>query len=298
MTVFIELREKIKAFYARYDIYILPVVKFALAMVIFIGINNMLGYLTILNNLFVVAVLALICAILPLNGTVVIGVFMIVLHCFGVGLEVGGFALLMYLLMLLLYFRFVPGDALALLMSPLAFAFNIPGTVPLALGLLRGPVSAISGAFGVVSWYFVKMVDGIAEMKSIGDASLLDVLKEMLDRLEISAKQRMKHMSKGTREKVQLILAMSRQAKLYLLDEPIGGVDPAARDYILDTIIRDYNPEASVIISTHLIADVEKVLDEVLFIDRGQILLQSSVDAIREEKGMSVDALFREVYKC
>ena len=183
MTVFIELREKIKAFYARYDIYILPVVKFALAMVIFIGINNMLGYLTILNNLFVVAVLALICAILPLNGTVVIGVFMIVLHCFGVGLEVGGFALLMYLLMLLLHFRFVPGDALALLMSPLAFAFNIPGTVPLALGLLRGPVSAISGAFGVVSWYFVKMVDGIAEMKSIGDASLLDVLKEMLDRL-------------------------------------------------------------------------------------------------------------------
>ena len=114
----------------------------------------------------------------------------------------------------------------------------------------------------------------------------------------ISAKQRMKHMSKGTREKVQLILAMSRQAKLYLLDEPIGGVDPAARDYILDTIIRNYNPEASVIISTHLIADVEKVLDEVLFIDRGQILLQSSVDAIREEKGMSVDALFREVYKC
>ena len=122
--------------------------------------------------------------------------------------------------------------------------------------------------------------------------------EEMLDRLEISAKQRMKHMSKGTREKVQLILAMSRQAKLYLLDEPIGGVDPAARDYILDTIIRNYNPEASVIISTHLIADVEKVLDEVLFIDRGQILLQSSVDAIREEKGMSVDALFREVYKC
>lgn len=121
---------------------------------------------------------------------------------------------------------------------------------------------------------------------------------EMLDRLEISPKQRMKQMSKGTREKVQLILAMSRQAKLYLLDEPIGGVDPAARDYILDTIIRNYNPEASVIISTHLIADVEKVLDEVIFIDRGQILFQSTVDAIREEKGMSVDALFREVYKC
>ena len=122
--------------------------------------------------------------------------------------------------------------------------------------------------------------------------------EEMLDRLEISPKQRMKQMSKGTREKVQLILTMSRQAKLYLLDEPIGGVDPAARDYILDTIIRNYNPEAAVVISTHLIADVEKVLDEVVFIDRGQILFQSSVDSIREEKGMSVDALFREVYKC
>ena len=121
---------------------------------------------------------------------------------------------------------------------------------------------------------------------------------EMLARLNIDPKARLKTLSKGNKEKVQLVLAMSRAAKLYLLDEPIGGVDPAARDYILDTIIRNYNPEASVIISTHLIADVEKVLDEVLFIDRGQILLQSSVDAIREEKGMSVDALFREVYKC
>lgn len=125
-----------------------------------------------------------------------------------------------------------------------------------------------------------------------------DCAAEMLERLELSPKQRMKQMSKGNREKVQLILAMSRAAKLYLLDEPIGGVDPAARDYILDTIIRNYNPEAAVIISTHLIADVEKILDEVVFINRGTISFQSSVDAIREEKGMSVDAYFREVYKC
>ena len=125
-----------------------------------------------------------------------------------------------------------------------------------------------------------------------------DRSKEMLERLELSPNQKLKHLSKGNREKVQLILAMSRQAKLYLLDEPIGGVDPAARDYILDTIIRNYNPDASVIISTHLIADVEKILDEVIFIDRGQIFFQSSVDQIREEKGMSVDALFREVFKC
>ena len=125
-----------------------------------------------------------------------------------------------------------------------------------------------------------------------------DAAEEMLDHLGIQPAQAVKQMSKGTREKVQLIMVMSRQAKLYLLDEPIGGVDPATRDYILSTIIGNYNPEAAVVISTHLIADVEKVLDEVIFINRGKIMLQSSVDEIREEKGMSVDALFREVFKC
>ena len=122
--------------------------------------------------------------------------------------------------------------------------------------------------------------------------------EEMLSHLNIRLTQRIKQMSKGNREKVQLIMVMSRAAKLYLLDEPIGGVDPATRDYILSTIIGNYNPEAAVIISTHLIADVEKVLDEVIFINQGQVVLQSSVDEIREEKGMSVDALFREVFKC
>ena len=122
--------------------------------------------------------------------------------------------------------------------------------------------------------------------------------EEMLQHLNICQTQRIKQMSKGNREKVQLIMVMSRAAKLYLLDEPIGGVDPATRDYILSTIIGNYNPEAAVIISTHLIADVEKVLDEVIFINQGQVVLQSSVDEIREEKGMSVDALFREVFKC
>ena len=125
-----------------------------------------------------------------------------------------------------------------------------------------------------------------------------DAAEHMLTALEISPKLRIRQMSKGTREKVQLILVMSRRARLYLLDEPIGGVDPATRDYILSTIIGNYNPEAAVIISTHLIADVEKVLDEVIFINQGQVVLQSSVDEIREEKGMSVDALFREVFKC
>ena len=121
---------------------------------------------------------------------------------------------------------------------------------------------------------------------------------EMLDTLHIARTAKLRTLSKGNKEKVQLILAMSRAARLYLLDEPIGGVDPATRDYILSTIIGNYNPEAAVIISTHLIADVEKVLDEVIFINQGQVVLQSSVDEIREEKGMSVDALFREVFKC
>ena len=125
-----------------------------------------------------------------------------------------------------------------------------------------------------------------------------EAAEEMLGHLNIHPRQVIKQMSKGTREKVQLIMVMSRVAKLYLLDEPIGGVDPATRDYILSTIIGNYNPEAAVVISTHLIADVEKVLDEVIFINQGPVMLQSSVDQIREEKGMSVDALFREVFKC
>ena len=125
-----------------------------------------------------------------------------------------------------------------------------------------------------------------------------DAAEEMLRHLNIQPKQHIKQMSKGTREKVQLIVTMSRAAKLYLLDEPIGGVDPATRDYILSTIIGNYDPEAAVVISTHLISDVEKVLDDVIFINQGRVMLQSSVDQIREEKGMSVDELFREVFKC
>ncbi len=120
---------------------------------------------------------------------------------------------------------------------------------------------------------------------------------EMLDRLGVSRNTRLKNLSKGNKEKVCLILVMSRNALLYVLDEPIAAVDPATRDYVISTIINNYNPEASVLISTHIIADIEPVLDEVIFIDRGQIVLHKTVDEIREEKGMSVDALFREVFK-
>ena len=125
-----------------------------------------------------------------------------------------------------------------------------------------------------------------------------DRAKEMIANLGLQENQRIKTMSKGTREKLQLILTMSREAKLYLLDEPIGGVDPATRDYILHTIISNYNPDATVIISTHLITDVEPILDEVIFLREGRVVLYNSVDSIREEKGKSVDELFREVFKC
>ena len=120
----------------------------------------------------------------------------------------------------------------------------------------------------------------------------------MLNKLNIRSDVKLKTLSKGTKEKVQLILVMSRQAQLYLLDEPIAGVDPAARDYILNTIISNYNENATVIISTHLIADVEKVLDDVIFISNGEIMMQKSVDEIREVNGKTVDELFREVFRC
>ena len=120
----------------------------------------------------------------------------------------------------------------------------------------------------------------------------------MMDDLGIDRRQTMKKMSKGTKEKLQLCLVMARQAGVYLLDEPIGGVDPATRDYILKTIISNYNEDAVVIISTHLISDIESVLADVIFLMEGRVVLHKAADEIREEKGESVDKLFREVFKC
>ena len=121
---------------------------------------------------------------------------------------------------------------------------------------------------------------------------------DMLSKLNVPGEASLKTLSKGTKEKVQLILAMSRNAKIYFLDEPIGGVDPAARDYILDTIINNYSEDALVVISTHLISDVEKLLDEALLINNGMIMAHRTVDDIRENEGKSVDEYFREVFKC
>lgn len=120
----------------------------------------------------------------------------------------------------------------------------------------------------------------------------------MLGKLGVNPTDKLKTMSKGTKEKVQLILVMSREADLYILDEPIAGVDPAARDYILNTIISNYNEEASILLSTHLISDIENILDDVVFIQNGHIRLTSSVEDLREKEGKSVDSIFREVFKC
>ena len=165
-----------------------------------------------------------------------------------------------------------------------------PGAVTNAL------VSYLPERTAVPEWMSVKEL--LAFYADFYDDFQLEAARQMLDALGLASAKQIRQMSKGSREEVQLILTMSRQARLYLLDEPIGGVDPATRDYILSTIIASYNPEASVVISTHLIADVEKILDEVVFLQEGRVLLHDEVDALREEKGKSIDALFREVFKC
>ena len=122
--------------------------------------------------------------------------------------------------------------------------------------------------------------------------------KELLSDLDLDINERLSKMSKGMQEKVQLVLVMSRKADLYILDEPLGGVDPATRDYILDTILSNFNEKASVIISTHLISDIERILDEVIFIDKGKIILHSNTDKLRDKEHASIDEIFRRMFKC
>ena len=126
----------------------------------------------------------------------------------------------------------------------------------------------------------------------------IDKAKELIGKLDLDLNQKLKTMSKGTKEKVQLILVMSRKAKLYILDEPIGGIDPAARDYIINTILTNFSDDASLLISTHLISDLEKVLDEIIFLKNGKVVRSGSTDEIRKETKLSINDLFREEFKC
>ncbi len=143
-----------------------------------------------------------------------------------------------------------------------------------------------------------KVTDIISYFEDFYDNFDSERAYRMLKHLEINPDARLKSLSKGTKEKVQLILVMSRDADLYILDEPIGAVDPAARDYILNTILTNYNENATILLSTHLIHDIENILDRVIFIQNGHVILNSTVDEIRTEKRQSVDTLFREVFKC
>ena len=136
--------------------------------------------------------------------------------------------------------------------------------------------------------YFKEFYDNFNEEKAL----------KLLDDLELDKNSRLAKMSKGMQEKVELILVMSREADLYILDEPLGGVDPATRDYILDTILSNFKDGASVIISTHLIADIERILDEVIFIDKGKIILTGDADTIRKKEEASIDDIFRRSFKC
>lgn len=144
----------------------------------------------------------------------------------------------------------------------------------------------------------MKVKDIITYFADFYENFVTDRAYKMLADLEIDVAKRLKTFSKGTKEKVQLVLTMSRDADLYILDEPIGGVDPAARDYILHTILSNYNEDATVLLSTHLIHDIENILDRVVFICQGQLALNASVDELRTEHGKSVDSLFREVFRC
>ena len=134
--------------------------------------------------------------------------------------------------------------------------------------------------------------------KSVSSPLALPKAKKLLKDLDLELDQKISHMSKGMQEKLQLVLVMSREADLYILDEPLGGVDPATRDYILDTILNNFNEKSSMIISTHLISDIEKILDEVIFIDKGKIVLTSSADKLREKEKSSIDDVFRRMFKC
>lgn len=136
--------------------------------------------------------------------------------------------------------------------------------------------------------YFKDFYDDFDEIKA----------KKLLKDLDLNVDFKLSKMSKGMQEKVQLVLVMSRNADLYILDEPLGGVDPATRDYILDTILSNFNENASIIISTHLISDIERILDEVIFIDKGKIILQSDADKLRNKEGYSIDEIFRRMFKC
>ncbi|HAJ73803.1 MAG TPA: hypothetical protein DCM49_03285 [Lachnospiraceae bacterium] len=180
MSFLMEIKEKLKGLYGEYSMYALPILKFGLAMIVFTMINNNMGYLQSLNSLPILIVLAAVSAILPLNGMVIIGMFLIIAHSFGLGIEIGAVSTILYMVIALVYFRLAPNDALVLILSPLACSLNIPAVIPLSLGLFRGPQAAISAVFGVFSWQYLHgVVTEIAPLKTSGTLSQIALLQKI-----------------------------------------------------------------------------------------------------------------------
>ncbi|MBS6706284.1 MAG: hypothetical protein KH281_07660 [Lachnospiraceae bacterium] len=182
MTMFLELKEKLKAIYAEYGTYILPAAKFLLALAVFLNINHTLDYVPALGSIFVVLILSLICAIIPLNGTVFFAMVLILLQCTGVHILAAAFGAVLFLTLWVLYLRFASGEALALVLTPLAFALNIPAAVPIAFGLVSGPVSALSMACGLIVYYFMNLIQKrIAVLAAGEDLNMLDLVTALAE---------------------------------------------------------------------------------------------------------------------
>ena len=183
MTALLELKQKIKEFYSEHDVLLLSLLKFLLAFFLFQGINTSLGFMKMLDNIFVVLILAIICAVLPINAMTIIGCAMIIAHCYAIGLEVAGFAGLLILLLVILFLRFTSQDNLALVLTPVAFTFKIPVAVPIGSGLLRGPSCAVPACCGVVLYSFMQVVKEKSAVLQGKETEMIQKLQLLLDGL-------------------------------------------------------------------------------------------------------------------
>lgn len=183
MTALLILKQKMKEFYGEHDTWILPVLKFLMAFVVFKGINSTLGFMNKLDNIFLVLILSLLCSVLPVNAMTVLGCVLIVGHCYAVGVEVAGFSLLLILLLMILFLRFTSKDNVALVLTPVSFALRIPASVPIGCGLLRGPSSAVPAGCGIVLYYFMRMVKEKASVLQGKETEAIQKLQILLDGL-------------------------------------------------------------------------------------------------------------------
>ena len=183
MTTLLEMKQKIKNFYGEHDSWLLPLLKFLLAFLVFQSINSTLGFLEALDNIFIVLILSIICAVLPLNGMAVLGCIMIVAHCYGVGVEVAAFSVLLLLLLMILFLRFTSQDNLTLILTPAAFSFHMPAAIPVGSGLLRGPSCAVPACCGVILYYFMEVVSDRSTVLQGKETESVQKLQILLDAL-------------------------------------------------------------------------------------------------------------------